>query len=100
MFRFAFGKLGGLLEFQTAFFAVASKQPKYCVGMRGKIRQRFLDRDSQLRKLLEVLVCVARCFVFFHRYSIGLSSGAYDGNGYAVRRALCAAKKAVVEALV
>ena len=28
MFRFAFGKLGGLFEFQAAFFAVAPKQPE------------------------------------------------------------------------
>ena len=27
MFRFAFGKLGGLFEFQAAFFAVEPKQP-------------------------------------------------------------------------
>src|SRR5215831_11542018 len=27
MFRFASGNLGGLLEFQAAFFAVVSKQP-------------------------------------------------------------------------
>src|SRR5439155_26522098 len=42
MFRFAFGKLGGLLEFQTAFFAVASKQPEHRFWMRGKIGQRVL----------------------------------------------------------
>ena len=42
MFRFAFAKLGGLLEFQTAFFAVASKQPEHRFWMRGKIGQRVL----------------------------------------------------------
>src|SRR6266446_6825212 len=42
---------------------------------------------------------VARFFVFFHRYAIGLSSGAYDGRGSAVMRVLWAAKNAWVEAL-
>ena len=56
MFRFAFGHLGGLFEFQTAFFAIASKQPQHCVWMRGKIGQSFVDRDRQRDKFLEVLI--------------------------------------------
>jgi hypothetical protein len=49
---------------------------------------------------LKYLLGVARCFVFFHRYAIGLQSGEYDGNGYAVRRSLWANKNACVAALV
>ena len=56
MFRFASGNLGGLFEFQTAFFAVASKQPEHRFRMRGKIVQRFVDRDRQCDKFLAVLV--------------------------------------------
>jgi hypothetical protein len=59
MFRSAFGHLGGLCEFQTAFFAVASKQPEHRVGMRGKRGQRFVDCDRQRDKFLEVLM--VRC---------------------------------------
>ena len=56
MFRFAFGKLGGLLEVQTAFLLVASKQAKHLIGMRRKIGQRFLYRYDQRRKFLAILV--------------------------------------------
>src|SRR5215475_7200663 len=49
---------------------------------------------------LKYWLWVARFFVFFHRYSIGLSSGAYDGRGSAVMRVRWAAKNAWVDALV
>jgi len=38
MFRFAFGKLRGLLECQAAFFAVQTKEAQHRFGMRGKIQ--------------------------------------------------------------
>jgi hypothetical protein len=47
MFRFAFGKLRGLLEFQAAFLAVQPKEAQHRFGMRGKIRQRFVYRGCQ-----------------------------------------------------
>src|SRR5438132_7911977 len=56
MFRFAFGNLGGLFEFQTALFTVEPKESQDRFGMCGKIRQRFLYRYRQFGKLLEVLV--------------------------------------------
>jgi hypothetical protein len=56
MFRFAFGKRGGLFEFQAAFFTVAPQQPSHRFGVRGKIRQCLLDRHRELYKLLAVLV--------------------------------------------
>src|SRR5713101_6236816 len=62
MFRFAFGHLGGFLEFQTALFAVEPKESQDRFGMSGKIRQRFLYRYRQRSKLLEVLV--VRCPLF------------------------------------
>src|SRR4029453_9741426 len=43
---------------------------------------------------LKFWLWVARFLVFFHRYSIGLSSGEYDGRGSAVMRARWAAKNA------
>src|SRR6266478_9735554 len=49
---------------------------------------------------LKYWLWVARFFVFFHRYAIGLSSGAYDGRGSTVIRSRWAAKKAWVAALV
>ena len=49
---------------------------------------------------LKYWLWVARFFVFFHRYAIGWSSGAYDGRGSAVMRVLWAAKNAWVDALV
>ena len=48
--------LGSLVEFQAAFFAVASKQPEHRFRMTSKMRQRFIYRYHQRRKLLEVLV--------------------------------------------
>src|SRR5512145_2594075 len=56
MFRFAFGKLGSLSEFQAAFLTVAPKQPEHRVGMRSKVGQRLVDRRGQRRKFLEVLI--------------------------------------------
>jgi len=56
MFRFASGKLGGLFEFQTAFFAVASKQPSHRFWMRGNICQCFVYRDRQRNTFLAGLV--------------------------------------------
>jgi hypothetical protein len=56
MFRFAFGKLGSLFEFQAAFFTVAPKQSEHRVRMRSKVGQRLVDRRGQRRKFLEVLI--------------------------------------------
>jgi hypothetical protein len=39
-------------------------------------------------------------FTFFHRCSIGLKSGEYDGNGSIVKRAACALKKSCMVWLV
>src|SRR5262244_4201306 len=49
---------------------------------------------------LKYWLWVARFFVFFHRYAIGLESGEYDGRGSTVIRARWAAKKAWGAALV
>jgi hypothetical protein len=49
---------------------------------------------------LQSLGCVARCGVCFPREAIGCSSGAYEGQGAAVRRSLGAAPTAWGEALV
>jgi hypothetical protein len=56
MFRFAFGKLGGLLACSTAFFAVASKPPEPRVRLRGTRGQRGVDRHRQRAQCLEVLL--------------------------------------------
>ena len=57
------------------------------------------DTVSSINSLKDLL-CVARCFVFFHRYSMGLSSGEYEGKGCSVMRSRYAAKNALVDALV
>ena len=44
------------MECQTVVLAVAPKEPSHRVGMRGKIRQRFLDRDRERGTLFEGLV--------------------------------------------
>jgi hypothetical protein len=45
-----------LIELQTAFLLIASKEAKHLVGMRRKIGQRFLYRPNQYRKFREILV--------------------------------------------
>ena len=45
-----------LIELQTAFLLIASKEAQHLVGMRRKIGQRFLYRPDQDRKFREILV--------------------------------------------
>src|SRR4029453_5707718 len=77
-----------------------SDSPNTSSGGVAKYASALSTETVNVANSLKYLLCVARCFVFFHRYSIGWYSGEYDGNGYSVRRSRWASKNACVAALV
>ena len=75
-----------LFEFQAAFFAVAPKQSTHRFRIMAKYASAFSTDTVESPNSLQYLLWVARCFVFFHRYSIGWLSGEYEGKEYSVIR--------------
>src|SRR2546422_7503000 len=76
------------------------QRSKTISGCAAKYARALSTETTTAANSLKYLLWVARFFVLRQRYSMGLSSGEYDGKGCSVIRSLRAAKKACVDALV
>ena len=65
-------------------------------GCAAKYARAFSPETVNRAKALQYGLGGARFLVFFHRYAMGGSSGAYDGNGWTVMRSACGANKCAV----
>ena len=66
----------------------------------GETPKAFSTDTVNAANSLKYWLWVARFLVFFHKYSMGWSSGEYDGSRCTVIRCQCVAKNCWVDSLV